>query len=382
MSESHMSYPKSDCPLRTDKSFRDQADPAHHRTTTPLTLLPIDMVKDFAVADSLHLMDLGIMKRCLKGWTKGTLKKKSKWSAKQIKELSTLLQNCNAQKPTEIHRAIRKLDCLSFWKGTEYRAFLLYLGPVVLKDHLEPRIYQHFMTFFCAVTICSSDTHAKFIDIADSLFKDYIDGFIHIYGRDMISSNVHNLCHVVEDVKRFGNLSNISAYPFENALYSIKLQLRSGNRPLAQIAKRMEEMLCLNDTMQKPNSYPIVKNQIKAEQNLKQFASVYLDETTMLSNTKKNMWFLNTDNDIVAMEYATCKDEKIFIFGSTIKSKCDFFTEPFESSFLNIFTSVDSSTFNPKLHSVKTIKCKLFCLKYGKQNVFFPLLHTYHKLNK
>ncbi|TGZ55782.1 Uncharacterized protein DBV15_12106 [Temnothorax longispinosus] len=56
----HMSYPRFDCPRRTDESFRNKMDEDHHKENTPLTDLPIDMVKDFVVADSLHLFDLGI----------------------------------------------------------------------------------------------------------------------------------------------------------------------------------------------------------------------------------------------------------------------------------------------------------------------------------
>lgn len=55
-----MSYPKFECPRRTDESFRNRTDEDHHKEDTPLTDLPIDMVEDFVVADSLHLFHLGI----------------------------------------------------------------------------------------------------------------------------------------------------------------------------------------------------------------------------------------------------------------------------------------------------------------------------------
>lgn len=40
-------------------SFRNKIDEDHHKQETPLTKLPIDMVKNFIVADPLHLIDLG-----------------------------------------------------------------------------------------------------------------------------------------------------------------------------------------------------------------------------------------------------------------------------------------------------------------------------------
>lgn len=51
--------------LRTDERFRNRYQPEHHDGTSILEDLPIDMVKQFIVADSLHLIDLGLMKRYL-----------------------------------------------------------------------------------------------------------------------------------------------------------------------------------------------------------------------------------------------------------------------------------------------------------------------------
>lgn len=55
----HMSYPRFDCRRRTDTDFRNKVDPDHHSENTPLTKLSVDMIRDFVVADSLHLLDLG-----------------------------------------------------------------------------------------------------------------------------------------------------------------------------------------------------------------------------------------------------------------------------------------------------------------------------------
>ncbi|EFN61780.1 hypothetical protein EAG_08143, partial [Camponotus floridanus] len=46
-----------------------------------------------------------------------------------------------------------------------------------------------------------------------------------------ISSNVHNLCYLVDEVKSF-DLSTFNTYPFENCLQKIKKLLRTGNKPL------------------------------------------------------------------------------------------------------------------------------------------------------
>lgn len=322
------------------------------------------------------------MRKCLYGWVNGSYNFKTKLSGTEINLLSDMLDDCNVRRPAEIHRSIRRLKCLKFWKGSEYRTFLLYIiGSVVLKDFLCEEAYNNFLTLFCAVTIISCNTYLKYIDIADCLFNDYIEQFIDIYGIDSISSNVHNAIHVINDVKKFGNLSEISTYPFENFLGHLKYLVRSGNRPLAQIAKRVKELSEFNINKNLGNITkftPYVKHENRTEKNFHCgpiFNDVYICNDFMLSNNIKNKWFLTKENEIISMIYATHIEARIHIYGAKIQVKSDFFEIPIKSSRLNIYKS-DGRTILPTLYSLKEIKCKLVSLKYKQEFVFIPLIHT------
>lgn len=200
------------------------------------------MIEDFPIGDSLHLIDLGIIKRCLIGWRDGSFGKyKSKWCAKDIAVVSNFLESCKM--PLEIHRSVRGLDTLCYWKGTEFRTFLYYLGAVILSKVLPKDVYQHYLKLFCAITICSSNVYTKFLGLADLLINSYVEYFRDFYGEDYMSSNIHNLTHLVDEVRKFGSLQSFNSYPFENRLYQIKNLLRNGNLPLSQIAKRMSEII-------------------------------------------------------------------------------------------------------------------------------------------
>ncbi|XP_050519447.1 uncharacterized protein LOC126893377 [Diabrotica virgifera virgifera] len=97
----HISFPQTNCNLRTDASFRSKSDPEHHQKDknqdkhndalipSPLERLPIDMVRDFVVADSLHLIDLGLVKRCLSGWVHGSYNFKEKLFSPQITSINS-----------------------------------------------------------------------------------------------------------------------------------------------------------------------------------------------------------------------------------------------------------------------------------------------------
>lgn len=102
-------YPRTVCPKRTDEAFRKKLYGRHHKEDSPLLKLNIDMVEQFPVGDSLHLLHLGIMKRLLMGWRDGVFKHTyTKWPAETTLKVSEYLLQCKM--PAEFHRIVRGLD--------------------------------------------------------------------------------------------------------------------------------------------------------------------------------------------------------------------------------------------------------------------------------
>lgn len=385
-----MSFARLNFPLRTDNSFRQRQQSEHHKMTSPIERLPVDMICDFPTSDPLHLLELGVMKKCLIRWKEGSIGFKHYWKVEDKIKLNQMLSMTNNGIPTEIHRSVRSLDCLSNWKGSEYRTFLLYVGMVVLKDFLKQEEYQHFLKLCCAVTICSSDIYRKHVirkdnspSLSDCLFNDYIEQYIEIYGSHSISSNVHNLAHITDDVIRFGNLNNISTYPFENRLGMIKNKLKKCNKPLEQIARRINE---IKDVMDKRNrsiltsftQFPKLKNPLASNQS---FSTVIFKEDFRLSTKKfSDKWFLaKTTQGIRIIEFTKITRSltlNLVIFGKPLHNIEIFFEKPFSSSNINIYLS-DGATGEEISFPISMIVCKMVCLGYRKDFVFIPLLHTY-----
>ena len=368
-------FPRTGCEKRTDAGFRAKLYGSHHKQDSPLTLLPINMVEDFPISDSLHLIDLGIIKRCLVGWRDGNFGNyKSKWCAKDILRVSNFLENCKM--PLEIHRSVRGLDTLCYWKGTEFRTFLYYLGVVILSDVLPIDVYQHYLKLFCAITICSSNVYNKFLNLAEVLLNSYIEYFRDFYGEDYMSSNIHNLTHLVDEVRKFGPLQSFNSYPFENRLYQIKNLLRNGNLPLNQIAKRMSEIvqseisLLPNDVKSNLN-FPVLKNK-KSDG----FFYKIEFETFALSQEKSDKWFLTTNNQVVAMKHVILKNGTPYISGSSVENLDNVFETPIRSSYLNIFKGILGNTKASNFYPITSIKSKLVAVEYGNEMFFFPLIHT------
>lgn len=304
------------------------------------------------------------------------------WNNNQIDTISTIMIKYNEFRPDEIHRKIRSLTRIHFWKATEFRSILHYVGIVLLKDFLPISEYQLFLKLFCAVTICSTKKYALYLPLARTLFTEYIEGHINIYGIDSITSNVHNLSHVVDDVEMFGDLSTISAYEFENCLHLMKLLLKQCNKPLEQLARRLDEISQTNlinpNEIDKIVPFPIVKDQFICFESQFQLAykKIECSQNMLLCNDNKNRWVILNNQTIVRFEFAYKIGNRYMFRGHPINSeKENFFTRPFNSSHLNIFLS-DSDVGSAQNYDLNQIKAKLFCLPYHNKFVFVPLLHT------
>lgn len=313
-------------------------------------------------------------------WLKGKHGYDSKWSQDEQKIINTMLRNCNKSMPSEIHRAVRTLDEISYWKGTEYRTFLLYIGIVVLKNNLTNELYNHYLLLCCAVTICSCDFYKAYLPKAREMFEEYIEDQIDLYGIHSIISNVHNLSHIVDDVEQFGNLNEISAYEFENCLGKIKSKLKLYNKPLEQIARRLIELSNsnLNSFENNVQFKPIMKNRFSNSESNK-FNDIVIRPNVLLSNRKfGDKWFLTRENQIVEMKYVFRMNDEFIIRGEPIKEKSDFFTYLFSSRHVNIFGS-DGQKDCCMDFNIKSIKAKMICLMCDLQSnscVFIPLLHS------
>lgn len=388
---------------RTDAEFRAKNYGKHHKQDSPLLLLDMDMIKQFPVGDSLHLLHMGVMKRLLFGWRDGVFRRSAaRFSADQTEAVSRFLTT-KCKMPREIHRAVRGLDCLAHWKGLECRTFLLYVGAVVLKDKLSYEAYQHFLTLFCAVTICESRSYHHLLTLAREMLKHYVENFRIIYGQAYMTSNVHNLLHLVDDVEYLGELQTFTAYPFENMLGIIKRLIRSGYCTLNQVAKRLLEIAAVAEPIEtdampasdstvreriifsKQNEGANVPRRFKTPPPNKEllFYSRVDFPNFSLSTDSVNMWFLTTDNNIVHLNNVISVDKNsAMLYGVAVREKRDFFDLPIGSSTLNIFAAdhyllLANENIEGNLFDTAQIKCKLVRIEYSDStDVFFPLLHT------
>ena len=149
--------------------------------------------------------------------------------------------------PPEFARQPRGLLEVKRWKATEFRQFLLYSGPIVLKGVLSKSYYQHFLSLSASITILCYPTQenrpTELLNYVEELLIWFVREAKVLYGIAFLSYNVHNLIHLVSDVRYHGcSLDGISAFPFENYLQILKKYVRNSDKPLVQIVKRIGEL--------------------------------------------------------------------------------------------------------------------------------------------
>lgn len=282
------------------------------------------MIKGFPI-DYMHLICLGVVRKMLGYWVKrATANKAGKLAIRTKNKIQKELKELSSFFPKEFNRNSYNFLKPAKWKATQARSFLLYVGIVVLKGYIDERIYKHFLLLHVATTICMSESHSAYIDIADEMFKDFINEFSNIYGKEYISPNVHNLGHIVDDVREFGVLDNFASFKFENFLGILKRLLRSGRLPLQQGAKRLYEKFLVD-----------LRNRIAKNEKPIEHPSIHSIkfENFTISHKKGDKWFLTKDKNIIEFKSVVVRDNETFIIGRKLRNKTDLYTDVIDSRF-------------------------------------------------
>jgi len=129
--------------------------------------------------DYMHLVCIGVVKKILNFWLSGPLN--VRLPTRSVSSISRLLIEMRSSIPVEFVRKPRELHFMNLWKATEFRLFLLYTSPIILKKYIKKNIYKNFLTLHVAIRLlCSPDL--VHITYADSLIKYFVQSFKILYG--------------------------------------------------------------------------------------------------------------------------------------------------------------------------------------------------------
>ncbi|XP_051157951.1 uncharacterized protein LOC127279569 [Leptopilina boulardi] len=330
----------------------------------------------------MHLVLLGVIKKLIQLWVKGPLK--VRLSSEEIRKISKRLLNLRCSIPCEFGRKPRSLLTYAHWKATEFRTFLLYTGPVVLKkimvNGVKKEMYENFLLLHTAISVLVSEINLspENIQSCHELLVNFVQGFQNIYGEQFVSHNVHNLLHLIADVKKFGRLDKYSAFRFENYMSTIKRMIKKGHKPLEQIAKRYSEReAVLNDVnikktnLQRPhNTGPITKDvsDIKKQYKVFQTESVKINSLQL-----KNSCVLLKDGTFgQVLNIIDCINDTRLIVQRIMST--DALYEFPDSRLINIHKGIllKDTMFST---STKNLLCKVWRVPTSEEVILLPLQH-------
>ena len=317
-----------------------------------LNFADVDVVND-VIIDSMHLIFLGVVKRFLQ-FLKNVKGSAARLPNGLITEISLKLTELSGLLPSDFVRQPRSLKFLPYWKATEFRSFLLYSGPVVLKGVVSQKVYDHFLQLSVAIYILHEEDDEwrnRRLDYCQSLLEVYVENCSRYLGDIFCVYNVHNLLHLTDDVRYFNTpLQHISAFPFENFLQTVKRYVKGRRYPLEEIVKRYGESIGKSSRAAKS---PVNK----------------------VSCTPKDSCFLLQDGLVVLKEKerSGLDQYKCRFYGKHQLS--DFYTSPLNSSELGTYYVKNSNVFALRVVSRSDLLRK--CVRFPYQNGFvtMTLLH-------
>lgn len=354
-------FPQTSNEKRTDLSFKNKLDKKHHRATGVCVIenLDIGLVSQVPI-DYMHNVCLGVTRKLFRQWVKGKIP--HKLSNSIILEMSKRLLSFRKFIPKGFQRLPRGLLEIDNFKATEYRTLLLYTGVVCLKGLVSKNQYYHFLLLHCAMFILLSNKAniVEWNSVAKSLLSKFITEGIKLYGVEFAVYNVHNLLHLNEDARNFGNLDKASCFPFENFMQTIKRMLHSKNYPVEQVSKRIIEY---ENIMNTDVTMPCHSKPFK-----------------LSSKIGSNCYRLLPDRIVLISNYIELKGENFFVDCKEFKLRKDVNSYPLKSSNLGIYAvSRLSGNIQCKIN-MRDIICQCVVLPVTSvcddTYYCFPLLHT------
>lgn len=376
-----MTFPETNANLRTDEEFGSMRQAEHHIGLCPLKDLDLGLVTQFPL-DYMHLVCLGVVKRIIHLWMKGPLHCRP--GAAVISQISEHLLEIRTYLPREFLRKGRSLREVDRWKATEFRLFLLYTGPVVLKACMPKSFYDNFLCLFVSIfCLCSPLLCVAYNQYAHELLCVFVQEFGRLYGDDQFVYNLHGLTHLAADVTKFGALDNYSSFVFESFLGNLKRLIRKPNFPLQQVIRRLGEKQNLST---KEDPTPVCGTLRKQHRNgpvtrecssFSQYRELSLPDVYLSVNRGDNCVLVGDKVGLV--RNILCADglngEKALIV-EFFRGASSFFEKPLKSSDLRIF-AVSKLREQISFIKLKDITCKCVLMPHRDRFIAVPLIHNF-----
>lgn len=164
----------------------------------------------------MHIIDLGVFRTLLSLWFDSSNWKKEWYINTTLrKQLDCELKKIKP--PDSTMRTPRGLEERRFFKANEIEELFLHYFPVLLKNKLPRKYYDHFLLITYAIEYLSKPIIKKEdIDHAEELVNLFLHDMADLYDKNKITYNAHVASHLCEYVRMYGSCGECTTYPFED----------------------------------------------------------------------------------------------------------------------------------------------------------------------
>ncbi|OXU16990.1 hypothetical protein TSAR_005508 [Trichomalopsis sarcophagae] len=201
--------------------------------------------------------------------------------------------------------------------------------------------YQHKETILNKIPSFGLVTNSEdYLNYAENLLKYFVKTFEKIYGTNYIAHNVHNVLHLVDDVRRFGHLDRFSAFRFENSIFKLKTMIRKYDKPLQQIAKRVSEHengtientnIAINNSSIQTFKKPHNGGPVTTRQCTDQYRVLFYNNYCIKVSSKKDDCVL-INGDYVKVYNFVRYNNIMYVIGKQLQPVDDVYNKPCKSS--------------------------------------------------
>lgn len=136
------------------------------------------------VYDAMHAVDLGVSRQLASLWF-DSKNSTSVWYIGTTTEIARIDSRiAKIIPPSNVTRLPRSLNQRAYWKAAEWRNFLLYYAPIVLKDILPNRFHRHFVKLSEAIFSLNNNSISPMdLYLARKKIENFVEEFENLYGK-------------------------------------------------------------------------------------------------------------------------------------------------------------------------------------------------------
>ncbi|KAL1454698.1 hypothetical protein MTO96_043708 [Rhipicephalus appendiculatus] len=206
------------------------------KTVSPLISLPhFNIVWSF-VPDYMHCILLGVARQFLELWFNSD-------SPCSISRQQHIVDHrlMSVKPPRDVRRMPRPTKERRWWKAKELENWVLCYSVPVLRGILDKAYMQHWACLVEALHIMLQRTISPAeLAIAEELLLEFHVRAEVLFGKSVMTFNMHQLTHIIKSVRHWGPLWAHSAFPFEAGNGNLKGAVKAANGIAHQVCRVLQ----------------------------------------------------------------------------------------------------------------------------------------------